>query len=418
MMIILLKILIGSGLFIGLYHFFLTKEKMFRFNRIYLLLALFIAYVAPFISFRLPFQAVNLSPILEGQLSAIQLTNSSSENTLNSENILWIGYLFITFIVLMNGINAIMKINKIKGKTIVYQGVKIMISDEVKTPFSFWKTIYLTPNHIENNIPDEHIFLHEKHHLLEKHTLDIFFLEILKILTWFNPFLYFYKRAILANHEFLADEYVLQHKENISDYQHLILKEISGTKNINLTHSFKYNNIKKRFIMMTTKQSKFANVKKIFAVATFALFAIGLSQTTYAQTTTSSVKKGESKIVEPVFPGGELELRTKIAEEFDTSVIENEKEMQTTVVFFTIDKNGQLQKVETKGENKAMNAEAKRCLLKAGKGVQWKPAQQNGQNIDYVMKLPISIMPPVPIAPSSLKKIKKVLKLSSSQSHQ
>lgn len=55
------------------------------------------------------------------------------------------------------------------------------------------------------------------------------------------------------NHEFLADESIIQQQNNVKDYQKLILSEILQTQNLSLTHQFNYNNTKKRFIMMTTK---------------------------------------------------------------------------------------------------------------------------------------------------------------------
>lgn len=69
--------------------------------------------------------------------------------------------------------------------------------------------------------------------------------ELFRIFTWFNPIVFLYKKAIISNHEFLADESVLNGKINIKEYQNLILDEILSHQNPSLTHSFNFNNTKK-----------------------------------------------------------------------------------------------------------------------------------------------------------------------------
>src|SRR5690606_39609713 len=63
-------------------------------------------------------------------------------------------------------------------------------------------------NEYENNQIDQELFVHEKAHITQKHSLDILFIEALQILFWFNPLIYLYKKAMKLNHEFLADQKV------------------------------------------------------------------------------------------------------------------------------------------------------------------------------------------------------------------
>ncbi|KFF30091.1 hypothetical protein IQ37_02715 [Chryseobacterium piperi] len=143
-------------------------------------------------------------------------------------------------------------------------------------------------NYLSNNEIDPRIFLHEKSHLDEKHTWDLLFIEIVKAFTWFNPALYFYKRAMITNHEFLADEAVINHNFSIRDYQNLIIKEITDNQGLAFTHPFNFNNTKKRFIMMNTKKSKLIGIKKIASIP-ILITAFGLFvQKTYAYNPTSN----------------------------------------------------------------------------------------------------------------------------------
>ena len=77
---------------------------------------------------------------------------------------------------------------------------------------------------------------------------------------WFNPAFYFYRKAIVTNHEFLADEVVLSQNNDIISYQKLILDELISEK-ILFTHPFNLHNTKKRIVMMTNKLTKIAKMK-------------------------------------------------------------------------------------------------------------------------------------------------------------
>ena len=50
MVMIILKIILCSGIVLGLYYLFLAKEKTFIFNRFYLLLGLVFSYSIPFVT--------------------------------------------------------------------------------------------------------------------------------------------------------------------------------------------------------------------------------------------------------------------------------------------------------------------------------------------------------------------------------
>ena len=154
--------------------------------------------------------------------------------------------------------------------------------------------MYFGEKYLVDNQIDERIFLHEKCHTTEVHTADILLIEFFKIFSWFNPALYFYKNAMIINHEFLADEFVLKNRFDISTYQHLILHEITNTQSLKLTHQFDFNNTKKRFIMMTTKNSRFSAIKKIAVLPLLAILFVFFSKEIQAQTEASTVKVNRS----------------------------------------------------------------------------------------------------------------------------
>jgi bla regulator protein blaR1 len=287
-------------LLIAVYYLFLQKEKMYVFNRFYLMFSLLFSYTVPFISIKseVPKPSNRFQTTIEATQNVLDL--SAGHERFNPINLIWIIYGTVTLLLLTKTILSILKIKKIKGEKIIYKNQAVVLADENISPFSFWNTIYLGKNYLINNQIDPRIFLHEKTHIDQKHSIDLLFIEILKILTWFNPSLYFYKKAIVTNHEFLADESVLKKKFNVKDYQHLILNEIISQKNYNLTHTFNFNNTKKRFIMMNTKKSKLTKLKKISSIPVL-LLAFGLFvQKTYANPIEKIIEETQNKISEPL----------------------------------------------------------------------------------------------------------------------
>ncbi|WP_263601833.1 M56 family metallopeptidase [Chryseobacterium sp. PET-29] len=461
-MMIILKIILGSSMLLAVYYMLLQKEKMYRFNRFYLMFSILFSYAVPFISI----QSENLKPSNRIQ-TTVETTQQVLDITKVQENFnlinwLWIIYGTITLIFLIKLIHSFLVIKKMKGKSIKYHNQNILITKEYTSPFSFWNTIYLGENYLIDSKIDPRIFLHEKSHLEQKHSVDVIIIEILKAFTWFNPSIFFYRKAIITNHEFLADESVLKNDFNIKEYQNLILNEIILNQNYNLTHTFNFNNTKKRFIMMNTKKSKMTIIKKVISIPvlliTFGLFV----QKTYAGNVESAAKifpeipgkdsenKAENFAEEHIkslakdgstvektkdnpannflpsgkmsrekekstdksseiqpkidsnlqttttvaeYPGGQNELRNKVASLFDASKITHGKEqkMMKTDITYTVDENGRVTNINAAGNNKTFNDEAVSAFKKANENVVWKPAEKDGKAVPYGMKMPLTM---------------------------
>ena len=64
---IILKIVILSTVLLGFYHFFLAKERIFKFNRIFLVSSLLFAYSVPFIPMPTYFESSNQPNLIFGE---------------------------------------------------------------------------------------------------------------------------------------------------------------------------------------------------------------------------------------------------------------------------------------------------------------------------------------------------------------
>lgn len=281
---IVLKIILCSSIFITVYYLFLEKERILRFNRMYLLSSLLLSYAIPFVTITLPTHHSGKTTQLIIEKTAQQLAVTPQEQeSFNLPNVIWGIYILIASFLLLRSLISFLKIKKISGKKHVYHNHTILLTKENLSPFSFWKTIYMGESYMNNNVIDPRIFIHEKTHIEQKHSLDMLVLNVLRIFSWFNPILLLYNKAIITNHEFLADEAVMKSNYDIREYQNLILEEILNHQNPPLTHSFNFNNTKKRFIMMKTKKTKFSLLKKTAGITALISAVALFSERTYAE---------------------------------------------------------------------------------------------------------------------------------------
>ncbi|WP_159472227.1 M56 family metallopeptidase [Chryseobacterium sp. 18068] len=289
-MLIVLKIILCSGILLGLYHLFLVREKTFTFNRFYLIAALLFSLCIPFatIETKEVVKEIPATIFVEGNEQVIEAQIVTPHESFDYTKALLIGYCIVSGVLILKIGYSVIKIKKLKGRKIKYQNRTVFLLKQDLAPFSFWNTIYLSETYFKDSKIENSVFLHEEIHVKQKHSLDILFVEILKAIFWINPFIYFYKKAMVNNHEFIADNSVISKNKNIKSYQELILQEILKQQNLPLIHQFNFNNTKKRFIMMTNKNSKFAKVKNYLAVPVFAVLAIVFAEKTYAKETSEN----------------------------------------------------------------------------------------------------------------------------------
>src|SRR5690606_643423 len=106
--------------------------------------------------------------------------------------------------------------------------------------------------------------------------LDILLSELFLIAFWFNPFVWFYKKAILQNLEFIADNQAVKSSKNKVNYQKTLLKVTLNPNELALANSFFQPLIKKRIMMLNKNQSEKSQLWKYLVV--FPLLAMFVMQ--------------------------------------------------------------------------------------------------------------------------------------------
>jgi len=271
----LIKSTIILTIFLGFYHLVLGREKIHHFNRFYLLISIVISFIMPFLTFEIIKVIpvfVNLEPIKSVVIPTEINETVIRENAvplIETVNyipyILWSLYALIALILLGRfAKNGFELISKTKFNPIVkYKNAKLVLVDEKILPHTFLNYIFINFEDYNNRTIEEELFTHELVHVTQKHSLDILFIEFLKVIFWFNPIFIFYKKAIQLNHEFLADDEIVKTYNNVPFYQNLLLQKGNGNQTIYLASNLNYLVTKKRLIMMTKSTSqKIALFKK------------------------------------------------------------------------------------------------------------------------------------------------------------
>ena len=107
--------------------------------------------------------------------------------------------------------------------------------------------------------------------------LVIIFIELIKIIFWFNPIIWILKKEMQLNHEYLADNKVLE-TQNLKSYQDILLNLVFRNNSTYLASNFNYSLTKKRLIMMTKNNSSMKSmVRKMTIVPLVLILAVSLT---------------------------------------------------------------------------------------------------------------------------------------------
>jgi hypothetical protein len=398
--------LLKSGLllavFYAVYKLLLENERMFRFNRAYLLGSLIFSFI-------IPLQLFTFKPLFESGLNAIQLEGieiRTSRAPINENYLL--EYVFailkrvyvIVAIVLglrliLNVLSFFKKINRKEIRSV--DGVKVILTDEAVLPHSFWNAVFVNKTEFEmGKIPSE-LLIHEKAHLEQKHTLDILFVAVLQTVFWFNPFLSLFRKAIKLNHEFLADEAVNKQFGEVKSYQNLLLEFASNKQTVALASNLNYLITKKRLLMMTKKKSPIAMILKVSSVTAVSVVLLiafnsqAVAQTSFSEKNANDNRIGEkTNVKQPQFPGGIEKFYMFVGQNFRMPEEFSKQKLEGKLfVEFMVEKDGSLSEFKiVKDLGYGVSDEVIRVLKLSPK---WIPATENGQAVRVLYSLPITL---------------------------
>ena len=280
----------GIVLFYIVYWIFLRKETFYTANRWFLLTALLTAVVVPVfpIQYTVFVEAENSKTAIKTISDTFKSIPAVGGSEFENSGFSWQHAIFLVYITgvaifLLRLISQtlILVHLMIKYQIKSFNGVRSVENEKYGLPFSFFNVIFINPKfHTQDDLPE--ILAHEKVHIRENHWFDLLFIELLTVIFWFNPFIWFFERSIKQNHEYLADEGVLAQGHHIGRYQALLINQLMGMQIIGITNNLNFALSKNRLKMMTkTKTSRFGGVKFAWALPVVALLLFAFAEPSY-----------------------------------------------------------------------------------------------------------------------------------------
>lgn len=267
-----------------IYIAFLAKEKTHRFNRFYLLITLFVSFIVPFIN--LPSFAglctISTSAVSDNfVLNTVKQINDNSLQIVPMTNrqfsLLIYIYFSIGAIFLLRFLFNLSRLVFIirNQQSIKSRNASFILLDKPIMPFTFLNYIFVNRQDYLSNQVDNLLLEHELAHVSQKHSIDVIIIELCQIILWLNPILILYKKAIKLNHEFMADNSVIESSKKPIAYQNLLVNVSSIQLSPYFANSFNSSLTKKRLIMISRKKSPIwvATSKKLLTIVVVALIS-------------------------------------------------------------------------------------------------------------------------------------------------
>ncbi|MGB6267368.1 MAG: M56 family metallopeptidase, partial [Olleya sp.] len=257
-------------LFYICYKLLLQRETYFQSNRWFLLIGLFLATVLPLVVIPIYIEYTPVPITFYETTQAAPQHIQQKTNTIDFTSILMVIYLTGTlffFGKVMLQFLSLSKLIKNHKKTKHDQFVFIETEDSI-APFSFFNRIVFNTNQFTEDELN-HVITHEKIHAKQYHSIDIILIQMATILFWFNPFIWWYKKALQQNLEFIADYKTQLQIDCAKSYQTVLLKASLSQNQLALPTNFYQSLIKKRIIMLQKSKSKNSSYFKLAIVLPF-----------------------------------------------------------------------------------------------------------------------------------------------------
>ena len=416
------------------YRLLFGNGNRLQFNRIFLLSSMLFALALPLIGTLVghgtPEVVTMRQNLFKGfMLNEITITVNGVAETAEMETApptapqlhisVWqvFGYIFIigaavmTLLLLIKLVKlAVMTVRSPKEKC---DGYTLVFTGREQGSFSFLGYVFLPD---KNASPD--IVRHELSHIGHHHSWDILFVEIMKIVQWFNPVIYLYKKELQSLHEYQADRDVVSTGVDKRDYMMLILQQCTAVDFSGISNNFSLILTKKRIKMITrNEKAKGLWWRLLATVPVLAILVIANAKVSAQQVAKTDnpvyennasgaddinadthIKPDELfrtdndsvfNIVEkmPEFPGGTEAMMKYVAQNVKYPEEAKEKGISGRVfVSFVIEKDGSVSNVEVlRGIGGGCDEEAVRVVKSMPK---WTPGMQKGKPVRVNYNMP------------------------------
>ena len=296
------------------YMLILRNESFFRLNRVVLLMILALSLVLPLMNIHsLSWDSQPVVQVARQQMveigmplnGATYLPEVAVQGDSVGRHLSWfyivssifvLGALFMLFW----RVTQIMHMRYVIRKgTLWHQqegGVTVYCHADEVSPFSWMDNIVISAKDYEENARE--ILLHERGHVMARHSWDLLLLALLEVVQWWNPLVYVLGISLRDVHEYEADDSVLRNGVSAKAYQLLLIKKVVGASSYTFANNFDHSLTLKRITMMQKSKSNVwmrSKVLYIIPMATLALSAFATSEN--VSLSGNEIARNEDKVI-------------------------------------------------------------------------------------------------------------------------
>ena len=245
--------IVRSGLYLGVFYAFyllvMRRTTFFRLNRAALLAGSVLCALLPLLRVRSEQLFVGAGP-----LSITAIDEASPAGIPTGSGLAWnqlFGILYLAGLLVVVGVTLICAFKMyrltVDKKPTGVKGFRTVFLENGSPSFSFVKPIFICPQDLEQNPA---IFLHETMHVQSRHYVDLFLFCIIQMVWWWNPLVWLMRTELGLLHEYEADEKVIHHGIDATQYQLLLVRKAVGEQRFSLASGFQHAKLKNRIEMM------------------------------------------------------------------------------------------------------------------------------------------------------------------------
>ena len=399
-----------SSLYLALFYAFfllvMRRTTFFRLNRILLLAGTVACFLLPMLRLRtveVPFLMVG--PLTEAASEPALTAGPSAASPVPYLELLYIiGFLAVlgwTAVAMVRMYRTIRK----GAATRMEDGTRLVLTEADVPSFSWGRTIVMSRKDAETNPV---IRLHEEAHIRQAHTLDILLFTAVTLVHWFNPLVWITLSELKLLHEYEADDAVLNHGIDATQYQLLLVRKAVGDKRFTLANGFQHAKLKNRIDMMLQAPSSGWKRLSWLAILPFLAGTMFLcnpvrakvvsadqSGTVLSETAPAALPDTTKVIpfatveVKPMFNGGDaIEFSKWVNENLKYPQAAKDAGVQGRVTLqFTVYPDGSVRDTKVlRGVNPDLDAEALRVVSASP---DWTPGYVKGEPVKVTYTFPV-----------------------------
>jgi TonB family protein len=369
----MIKILLLWSVYIAIlyvvYKIWLSKLSFFTLNRFFILSGIVVGFLAVLPTSK-SYVTTTFPDIAYIEIPLDIAADTTQEQSFNPLLAIYISGFILSFLLLVFKLIKLSRVLRFKS---------------ANTPsFSFFSFIHINQEQENKEIVMEH----ENIHVQKLHSLDIFLLECLKVILWFNPFVYLIEKELKLLHELEVDATLFQKYGKI--YAELLVASALHTDIHTLTNTFGIKNLtKNRIVMMTKNNSTKAHLLRYVVAVPAMVLAFLLINPTIAMSQQDTVVEDVTQLTKMhEFEGGQLALMEYLQSSIVYPLSAKQDGVEGRVfISFVVDKSGAIRDVKSmKSVHPDLEAEAIRVITEMPN---WEPAEIDGEKVSAIMYLPI-----------------------------